>query len=234
MKKVFFFIAAVAFFLSEGCVKKENQQGQPPAGQNPRIEYDYDACWSVVGSAGTIDGPADTYVLGIPIGFFIPPEEDPLSFNLLNLSFDGVASIRANIEKTNASIRFNIGSLPEVSTQAKVLRVRYLVTDKRKQRLLVILKKYSLSQPPASETAEVVKIFDSNAFAASPDFQTHSVNLPRDPALGTFDFANYAYFIEAVFIRSGFEQPNLPQVPNNQKHAAPALGIVSICDRAED
>lgn len=225
-KKLFFCLLALipSFF---ACNKKGGTDS-PPTNTPINNEVNYVPCWSVVGSAGTIDGNAERYILGTPIGTFFPPTEDPLSFNLLNLSHDGVASIRG--ENTNASIRYNVSYIPERRPYGKILQVRYLVNDKQNQRLIVILKKYRMQSPPNPEAAEVVKIFDSNNFPASPTFQTQYVDIQTNNDVGIFDFANNAFFLEAFFIKSrsggGSDNPTIP----NQSHQAPALGMISICD----
>jgi len=225
-KKLFFCLLTLV--LSFFACDKNGKTDSPPGNTPTSAEFNYAPCWSVVGSAGTIDGNAEGYILGTPIGIFFPPTEDPLSFNLLNLSHDGVASIRG--ENTNASIRYNVSYIPERRPYGKILQVRYLVNDKQKQRLIVILKKYRMQGPPNPEAAEVVKIFDSNNFPASPTFQTQYVDIQTNNEFGIFDFANNAFFLEAMFIRtSSGGGPGTPQIPV-QSHQAPALGMISICD----
>lgn len=213
MKKMFFLLAIAGCLLFGAC----NQSG-----------IDYNPCWSVV--ASTAEPSPEVMLTGRPLSIFITPDFFPLPFNVLNLSFDGVVSVKSNLKDVNTSIRYNIGCLMEQKPYGKILKVRYLVKDKSDQRVLVILKKYGLNLPDAPEKAEVVKIFDSHDFPASENIQTQSVSISA-PANGSriFDFRNFAYYIEVLFIKTK-AGPIPGPIPLPPVHEAPAVGSVSICD----
>ncbi|MBK8705723.1 MAG: hypothetical protein IPN33_20595 [Saprospiraceae bacterium] len=194
------------------------------AGKDANIEFQ--PCWNTIGSAGSVDESSiNAVVLGRVNELLLPPNTDPLPIDNFTIH-DAVASLAPSVSTGAATIRYNIDQFMGLpGYQPKSLRVRYLVTDKAKQRLLVFLKRYSISSPPSPEKVEILAIFDSNKFGSSPNYQTREITMNSDKVLA--NYFEYAYYLEAQLVRVD-QAGQGPQIP--QAHKAPAVAAISICD----
>ncbi|NIV10797.1 MAG: hypothetical protein GWN62_05770, partial [Aliifodinibius sp.] len=95
------------------------------------------------------------------------------------LPFDAVAYVNHGAPNGHYSIRYNIGQfvehIPNKDDQI-TMRLRYLVRDKTKERVIVLLKRYEIEpdNPDNQEKANSIILFDSYNHDASPSFQTQS------------------------------------------------------------
>lgn len=196
---------------------------------------EFEPCWTTIGSAGTVDeDPNGVVNLGrtaLPI--FIPHDQAYPGNAVDQLEpFDGVVSIDPGAASAHHSIRYNIGQFiePRAGTAdvLLVLKVRYLVKDKSRERVLVMLKRYAIFTPVNNELGDVIKLFDSFDHGASPDFQTQEVvvNISSHPVRGFFNHLDNAYYIDVLLIK--YEQD---QGPGQARGGVdpPAVAAVQLC-----
>ncbi|MGE0128003.1 MAG: hypothetical protein AB7U82_07985 [Blastocatellales bacterium] len=149
--------------------------------------------WTTVGSAGTVD-EADTGKLvfqGSAAAFpeILPPF--PSKDVELNTQFALPAAT------TNATIRYNVTAVDGLFASGSHIgmTVRFRDDGSRAQ---VVLKLYE--QDIFTGATSLLLTFDSNAFAASPSYQTGGVGAPY--SAGPFNFDQKAYFIEATLTKA--------------------------------
>jgi hypothetical protein len=191
-------------------------------------------CWSAAASTGTVDETARNFVV---IGRF--PRTDiisggtPPSFSDSRIyGFgDAIISLTPNAPKGAYSVRYNVTPVPDPIPGKQFLQVRYLVEDHDAARVVVLLKKYNLSDPPADELAEIVSVFDSRDHPLSPEFQLGTATKDVE---GGFNFVRNAYFMEALLIKD--QDPPVFPLPvfGPGTHTSPALAAVRICGARTD
>lgn len=209
-----------------------NQNGQLPKDVS---SLNLEPCWNTAGSAGTIDEGIQDYIsMGHGAGVFLPHDKAITNEHNHWLPFDAVAYVNHDAPDGHYSIRYNIGQLvehiPNKDDQV-TMRLRYLVRDKTKERVIVILKRYEIEpdNPNNQERANSIILFDSYNHDASPSFQTQSksVTLSFDEFFGAFNFQKYVYFVEALLIK--YVQDNDPTVPRPGAPSPPAIGAIQLC-----
>lgn len=228
MKTIQLALIILAVVTIYGC----NQKGQPRQGES---NINFEPCWNTAGSAGTVDeGIQDFIVLGHAPGFFIPHDKAITTEHNSWLPFDAVAYVKPNATAGSYSIRYNVGQfvehIPNKDDQI-TMRLRYLVRDKTKERIIVLLKQYEISpdNPDNQERANSIVLFDSYEHNASLNFQSQSksVTRPFDEFFGQFNFQKYVYFVEALLIK--YAQDNDPTVPRPGVPSPPAIGAIQLC-----
>ncbi len=149
--------------------------------------------WTTVGSAGTVD-EADAGKLvfqGATVAFpeILPPL--PTTQAVLN------AQIALPTETTSATIRYNVTAVDGLFAPGSHLgmTVRFRDDGSRAQ---VLVRLYE--QDIYTGVTNLLLTFDSNAFAASPNYQTGGVG-SLSP-VGPLNFDQKAYFIEATLTKT--------------------------------
>jgi hypothetical protein len=187
-------------------------------------------CWSVAASTGTADEASrDSMIFGRrPQAAVVVDTGNPVSPEQTFGPEDAIVSLLPSARKGSYSLRYHVPPRPMDPEDSSTLEVRYLVDDADLARVVVVLKKYHITNPSAGELAQIVAVFDSNDQfpVASPEFQTNRVDF--DDEL-TDD--NFAYFIEALLI-SNREPPPFPTVtaPGSPLRG-PAIAGIRICTR---
>lgn len=189
-------------------------------------------CWTTAGSAGTVD---EINLDDIRLGRRQPPLvliADGVTPSFASIFFrfeDAVVSLRSNHPTGTASIRYNVTAVNGLLHFNGVqLKVRYSVGRNPEARVVVILKRQAINASTTQESAQVMAILDSQTFPFGDDFQVRTVS-----ERGTFDFDEFAYWVEAILIsrlEPAFPPPlvGIPGAPL----VGPAISVIQICSVA--